>query len=551
MFKRVKLPPTIIISTVDDDTIAVLPRRLPADDHDALVAAFSHDKRRHRKYTVPLARYGEVQAFAVRRDIKCDPIPTCVAALRAGRAPAPFDASRCGPIWEKLYPYQREGVTTILTKFHSRALLADDMGLGKTMQGVAWIDYAHERRTLILCPSYLRYHWLSQLEAYVDASVAVLRKKKDLDALRSAAIHIVSYDMLHGCSLGTYETVLCDESHYLKNRLAKRTKAAMPIMRRARNLLLLSGTPAVNRPIELFTQLHALQPRWFRTYTAFAMRFCNAKRTQYGLDVRGSSCVEELNYILTRGLMLRRRKEDMLDLPPKTRENWRLELPDSALKDIRKGWSEWHRLNEVIHTSGSEEAKQEAFFQRKSLMSEMFRRTCAAKKSAVVRFVRDMVEREKFILFAYHKDMLDALEESMDVPYIRIDGSTAAEKRPELVERFQTDDNVRIALLSIGAAGTGLTLTAASTVVFAELYWVPGALLQAEDRVHRISQQKPVTIHYLIGAKTLDERVFPILIDKLKSLDAVVDNNTARTLEGKQHTVLEDVTDMLDNLVPP
>ena len=78
-----------------------------------------------------------------------------------------------------------------------------------------------------------------------------------------------------------------------------------------------------------------------------------------------------------------------------------------------------------------------------------------------------------------------------------------------------------------------------------------GGDLQAEDRVHRISQQKPVTIHYLIGAKTLDERVFPILIDKLKSLDAVVDNNTTRTLEGKQHTVLEDVTDMLDNLVPP
>ena len=544
MFKRRKLPPLITVAALDTERIVIYPRRLASHTSDAFIQTFSHDKKRHRKYEIPASRYGEIEAWATQRDIKFDGIPRCISILRRGVDVDPFIEENCGSVWETLYAYQKEGVRQIITRFKGRGLLADEMGLGKTRQGVAFLDYYNNIgvRMLILCPSYLRFHWKSVVEEHLGVEASVLRAKKKLDVLKESRINIVSYDMLAGVTLQPYEVVLADESHYIKNHKAKRTKAALPLIKRAQRALLLSGTPALNRPIELFTQLHALRPVWFRTYTAFAYRYCAAKLTNFGLDVRGSSCQEELYFIMRQGIMVRRLKDDMLDLPPKTRESWRLELPSAALKDINRGWREWKRLNEVIHHGASEEAKSEAYFERKALLSQMFRHTCAAKKAAVAKFVKDICEREKIIFLGYHKDMLDAIEQNVDVPYIRIDGSTPAEKRPTLVGKFQNGENIKLAILSIGAAGTGLTLTASSTVVFGELYWVPGALLQAEDRAHRISQESPVVVHYLVGMGTLDERIYPMLTDKLKALDTVVDNTSTRTLEGqKQHHVAEEI----------
>ena len=90
------------------------------------------------------------------------------------------------------------------------------------------------------------------------------------------------------------------------------------------------------------------------------------------------------------------------------------------------------------------------------------------------------------------------------------------------------------------AAGTGITMTAASIVVFGELFWVPGVMIQAEDRVHRLSQKHPVDIYHLLGKDTLDDHIFKNLISKLKTLDALVDKREDRTLEGETTTEFEE-----------
>ena len=133
--------------------------------------------------------------------------------------------------------------------------------------------------------------------------------------------------------------------------------------------------------------------------------------------------------------------------------------------------------------------------------------------------------------------MLDFVENTVkgSVSYIRIDGSTPAEKRQEYVKDFQ-DGKAKVAILSIMAAGTGLTLTKASMVVFGELYWVPGVMIQAEDRVHRLTQTQPVTIYHLLGKGTLDQHIYPMLVKKLKMLDAVMDQRDDRTLQGETET---------------
>jgi SWI/SNF-related matrix-associated actin-dependent regulator 1 of chromatin subfamily A len=108
----------------------------------------------------------------------------------------------------------------------------------------------------------------------------------------------------------------------------------------------------------------------------------------------------------------------------------------------------------------------------------------------------------KLIVFAHHMIMLDGLEDAISqkgYKYMRIDGTVGSEERHNRVNNFQEDSKIVVALLSITAAGVGLTLTASSTIVFAELHWTPGIMIQAEDRAHRIGQKSSVNCHYLIG----------------------------------------------------
>jgi SNF2 family DNA or RNA helicase len=356
---------------------------------------------------------------------------------------------------------------------------------------------------------------------------------------------IVSYDMLpregnEKLRKGKYNMLMCDESHYVKNRKAKRTEAVVKISRTAKRCIFMTGTPALNRPIELFAQLHMIRPAFAKYYTHFAKRYCNAQMTDFGMDDRGHSCDEELHWLLKKVYMVRRIKRDVLQsLPKKTRHTIMLEINEKNLSDINEGFKKWKDINRELIYIKDDANKMKKNHERKTLVSELFRLTCEAKIDAVKRWTQKLLDTtETFLFFGYHMKMLDAIEKivkEQDISYMRIDGSTPAEKRQHNITRFQ-GGNCRVAILSIMAAGTGLTLTRASTVVFGELWHVPGVMLQAEDRVHRISQSSPVDVYHLLGKNTIDDRVYNNLIEKLKTLDALVDKRGDRTLKGSTTT---------------
>lgn len=170
------------------------------------------------------------------------------------------------------------------------------------------------------------------------------------------------------------------------------------------------------------------------------------------------------------------------------------------------------------------EETRELIFERNLIVSELFRLTSEAKHTVVKQVVADLPKHS--IVFAYHLDMLDAVEEALPNS-IRIDGTTPMSKRIELQDQFQNGD-VDYAVLSMMAAGTGITLTKASTVVFAELYFVPGVLLQSEDRAHRIGQENAVDVRYIIAADTLDDHVYRKIQYKIRTVDRCVDNRDDR-----------------------
>ena len=476
-------------------------------------------------------------------------IPSYVQRVRKKNHPKVFDHLKIAPkLWNTLFPYQQEGVEQIIDQYGSRCLLGDDMGLGKTFQALAYMSFqlntnADSIRVLVVCPSYLRYHWQHALKEWLDLDSQIAKKGS---AILTEKICIVSYSMLKALAIKpcVFNVVVCDESHYAKSRKALRTKALTPICKSAKAALLITGTPALNRPIELFSQLLMLRPAYVKNYSAFAARYCNGKQTAFGYDDRGSSNEKELAWLLRKGFMVRRLKRDVLSqLPAKIRNSIWLEIKKCELSAVEKEFKRWKKLNERIYKmpTGSEE-QREMIFERKTVISLLYLLTAEAKIKAVVNWVVDALQQGRsFIFFAYHLNVLNAVEEAvkiLNIGYIRIDGSTPSHKRTSYVETFQTDPNIRIAILSIGAAGAGITLTRVNECVFGELVWCPGEIIQAEDRIHRIGQDKKCEINYLLGTDTLDSYMFPNICKKLLTIDQITDDErTDRTLEGKKSFV--------------
>jgi len=235
----------------------------------------------------------------------------------------------------------------------------------------------------------------------------------------------------------------------------------------------------------------------------------------WGLDTSGASNMIELQHVLEEHVMIRRLKSDvMTQLPPKRREMVILD-PTKISTNTKSMKCAAKHINE-ISLRGME---------KHGALLQYFHETGAAKLNAICGYVIDLLEAgKKFLCFAHHQNVLNGICEAIErkmpmLQFIRIDGSTNGEMRKTLCDRFQTSDACRVAVLSITAANMGITLTAAQLVVFAELFWNPGILTQAEDRAHRIGQRDFVLVQYLVARGTSDDHLWPLVQAKLDVLN--------------------------------
>lgn len=396
---------------------------------------------------------------------------------------------------------------------------------------------------LVVCPSALRWVWKEQVEQWIPHlaqphEVQVL--KKGSEKLRGdAKFFIISYNLFatdakkEASSLfmqrpdgSPHEVIILDECHNIKDWSTARTKAVVPLVRKATRAILLSGTPTRNSADELHPQLSALLRGFNPKMVEFRSRYCLQQQKQvFGgrtvSQVVGARNSAELNHLLTSTVMVRRLKKDVLSqLPEKRRQKVPVEVADAKLlKDMRVQMAE---LSDMITAGGAGTAVQ-----------TLFTRTAQAKIPAVKEHVQEVLDRgdEKAIIFAHHTSMLDALHEllhsrlsKVGQTHIRIDGRTPQSARQDLVKKFQTDSSCRIALLSIVACCEGITLTAAGLVIFAELYWVPGVVEQAEARAHRIgTEHSKVVVEYLVVPGSPEERIYTALERKKKDTSNVLD----------------------------
>ncbi|XP_011694031.1 PREDICTED: SWI/SNF-related matrix-associated actin-dependent regulator of chromatin subfamily A-like protein 1 isoform X2 [Wasmannia auropunctata] len=474
------------------------------NDYDSLLQTLS----KSNQYTIHVSRIPEAVLRIFKKNLKSD------------NQILDQDLSRIDTtLTDALMPFQQEGVCYGISK-HGRCLIADDMGLGKTIQALGIAHYFKDSwPLLIVAPSSVKYHWSAAIYQYLPSVPThyVHHFANAKDCIEDEKITITSYDLLVR-AVATFERhiygfVILDESHCVKSTKTNRFQAAQRICAQARHTLLLSGTPALSKPIELYSQINLIIPR-FMSYEDYGMRYCAGKMSQFGWEFSGSSNMQELQALLKTTCVIRRLKADVLhELTSKKRE---VIILDPAL--IKSGTKQMGEMAKLLqrNISGTE---------RHNAIVQYYNESSYARLKAVRNYVSDLFKsKKKCLLYAHHQVVMDAicdLADSMNIGYIRIDGKTSSEQRKLQVDRFQEEDHCLAAILSITAANSGITLTAAHLVVFTELFWNPGILCQAEDRAHRIGQSNSVTIYYLVAKDTADDYMWPLIAKKLNVLNDV------------------------------
>lgn len=454
-------------------------------------------------------------------------------------------------------PFQRAGVAYAMGR--TSTLIGDVPGLGKTIQAIGVINTDESiRSVLVIAPLSVKLNWQAELERWLvhPMSIGMATSKTWPEAAQVVIIHPdVLAKQRANLTAKIWDLLVVDEAHLFKSPKAARSKALFGDKEhtgiRAKRRLAMTGTPIPNRPVEIHPILKWLAPDEFGHWRKFVERYCDGHQTRWGWDVTGASHLDELQRRLRSTLMVRRLKSDVLtELPPKTRQVIRLDTSDlgaavkAALKAEKTAPKESARAVaaaalavELAKADGTDEEYQAAVQELKSAQSVAFAQmsklrhdTAVAKAPAVAAHVKEMLEGgvEKVCVWAHHHDVIDILKaELADYGVVSIIGGDSPEARQAAVDAFQNDADTRVFVGSIQAAGVGITLTAASDAVFAELDWVPGNVTQAEDRCHRISQTGNVLIQHVVLDGSIDSTLAKTLISKQAVIDAALDTRHA------------------------
>ncbi len=456
--------------------------------------------------------------------------------------------------------FQECGIRWLLQR--SRCLLADEMGLGKTIQTIGvWNNDLDIHRILVICPATLKLNWAREFEAWSTRPITIdILDRKHKGFAHRKNVTIMSYETAVKLepwliSRG-WHLLVVDEAHYLKNPKAKRTEAILGFKKTkkavkakasrkatsqapgrraveaqperpargpipAKQIFFLTGTPILNRPIELWPLLRALDPKGLgSSWWKYVQRYCGAWKSPWGWELGGASHLEELaDKIASLNVVLRRTKEMVLrELPEKRRQIIQLPTGRVHQKIIDKEKRIYATHREAVK-SHSKEKIQIAFQE----LAEARKAVAMAKLPATLKLIEQAFEYGPVVVFAHHHDVIDAIAEKLSC--VVVTGKTAESERQLAVDTFQMG-KVDCFIGNIQAAGVGITLTAASHIVFAEIVWTPALMSQAEDRCHRIGQTQSLLIQYPVLEGSLDQRMLEVIVRKQDIISKVTDKLT-------------------------
>ena len=383
----------------------------------------------------------------------------------------------------------------------------------------------------------------------VDPAARIETVDYDKEAVDSPRWVIVNYDLLskHANRLHDipWAGVILDEAHFIKNASARTThclkllgvndQAKAPLIG-PNYVFLLTGTPMTSRPRDLFNLLRCVGHPAARSFLSFAKRYCEAYRNDFGWVTTGASNLDELN-LLMKEIMLRRKKDEVLDLPPKIRSWVPVDISGApAALTAVENFLQWYQATDPAAPNDTQ------FLARLTKVRVALHK---AKHKAVAERIRDVIATgDKVVVFTSFNDGVAKHAATLGPAAVTITGSQSAEQRMEAVDRFQMDPSVSVAVCNIIAGGVGITLTAGTHVIFQDLDWVPANHAQAEDRCYRMGQTKKVTVEYFHAEGSLDSYIARLLETKIKLINAVESDDVPDA------SLLAELANNLRNLAP-
>lgn len=452
------------------------------------------------------------------------------------------------------YPYQLQGIARGLQL--KRFINGDDMGLGKSLESIATINKADAFPCLVICPNVVKINWQREWHKFTDKKAMVLT-----DSVRDSwpffwqtgmnQVFIVNYESLRKYfvrritkaekwtlkdvefhnTIKLFKSVIIDESHKVKLTATQQTKFCKGIASGKEYIILLTGTPVVNKPKDLVAQL-GIMDRMIDMggWKGFMLRYCSGPNQ--------ASNLKELNYKLWQHCFFRREKSKVLtQLPDKVRQIVSCEITN------RKEYMDAER-DLIDYLKRYKEADDEKI--QKSLKGEVMVRigilkdiTARGKLKEVIDFVKDFRENgKKIILFCNLHEIVDRLMIAFPSA-VCVTGRQNMQEKQASVDAFQKNPKTDVIICSIKAASAGITLTAASDVAFIELPWTYADCDQAESRAHRIGQKDSVNCYYLLGRRTIDQKLYRIIEEKKHISNAVL---------GAEDNIQTNIVDMMANL---
>ena len=456
----------------------------------------------------------------------------------------------------KLYKHQEEGIAFLSSLKDSRLkgkILTDSMGIGKTPQAIfsAKALAINSRKILIVCPATLKINWKREIKKFINEKALIIGNKSWESRIDHYNWFIINYDQLKKWEdyllSKKFDVCIIDEAHFLakkgnnrtnifmgckQNKKKKDSKEHRGIIKVCKKLILLTGTPITSRPENLYNLLKMCNHSTAKSWMNFVVRYCNAKRTRFGLDTSGCSNSREL-YDLTRDVMLGRNKEDVLDLPPKTRRTLVVEIDK---REYNKLWTDYKndpKNNKAIMNC-------EALV----MLGKLKMAWSIAKLPATIELIEEMLEEgEKVLVFTNYTQVATTLKEHFSEFAVMLTGGMTDKQKQESVDSFQNNENIRLLIGNLKAAGVGYNMTEATQVVKNDFSFIPADHFQAEDRAHRITTKHHVQVTYMVANGTIDERLADIIIKKVEYI--------ANCLEGKDVTessVYSELHAMLTNV---
>lgn len=430
----------------------------------------------------------------------------------------------------RLLPFQVETVDR-MHEFHGRCLLAHEMGLGKTLCTLKYMkDMCRQRPAVVVCPAFLKTHWLREAKQHLGMGVTVLSgsKPRATAALLGKKIYVVNYEILYGwldfLKSMKPRVVVGDEVQYVSSLSARRTHAFMMLCEEVPRVIGLSGTPLTNKPWELFPILHVLDPETWDNPYSFGHRYCDARKEFGHWRFDGAKNLDKLHRKLKNTCMIRYTKEQVLpDLPPKRRVVVPLEIEDRRQYErAERDLIAWLAETDVGRAQRAASDLRTRFGYLKRLAARL-------KLRAVIEWVQSFLHESdgKLLLGAIHRGdetpIIPRLYEEFRGVSVCVHGGHTQKQRQDAVDRFRQDKNTRILVGQEQAAGVGLNLPECSTVALAELPWTSAAVQQFVDRCHRLTSKNTVDVYMLVAYDTIEEVLCKILQRKGRVLAKVLD----------------------------